>query len=97
MLTRRTLALCGLMLLSGCSRQNRLSSKSIEELKSLFQGKSSEEVLAMMGKPSSVNTRRSDADEAWVYHHAATHAASGNKMSILIMFRGARVVNVRQM
>lgn len=97
MLTRRTLALCGLMLLSGCSRQNRLSSKSIEELKSLFQGKSANEVLALLGKPSSVNTTPYDADEGWNYRHAATHPATGNKMSIQVMFRGGRVVDVRQM
>ena len=97
MLTRRTLAFCGLMLLTGCSRRNRLSSKSIDEIKSLIQGKSAKEVLALLGKPSTVNTQWSDADEGWNYRHAATHPATGNKMSIVVMFRGGQVVDVRQM
>jgi outer membrane protein assembly factor BamE (lipoprotein component of BamABCDE complex) len=94
MLSRR-LMLVVVLAAVGCSR-SRLASKSIDEVKTLLRGKNAKEVISLMGKPNQVEERPAagGSTEAWYYLNGARHAATGNKMTVIVKFNGGRVVEV---
>jgi len=91
----RRLMLVVLVAAIGCGGGG-LTGKSMDEIKSTLQGKDSKTVISLMGKPMTVTDAGGlgGIDEMWTYLHAARHPATGTKMTVLLSFRGGRVVKI---
>lgn len=90
----RSLMLVVLVSALGCG--GGLIGKPIDEVKSELQGKTVKEVISLMGKPTGVTEfgNIGGIDETWTYLYAARHPATRTKMTVMLKFRGGRVVSV---
>ncbi len=71
--------------------------KTEEEFRRLVMGKSTDEVIAAVGKPGDINpsgrfTNGETYDESWVYYRCLTHKATGKKQNVVVFFTDDRVV-----
>jgi hypothetical protein len=87
----RRYALIACLLLAGCGSGHTFDSP--EDARSTLYGKTQQEVIKLLGRPTGVDARDSANIERWRYRNVVRHPATGRTVSMAVVFRGNSVID----